>query len=63
MATAYRLCETITNPTNSPKSVEAPKLPPGNFLLVNSVAPGLPFSEAGWVAQPANRAGSGLRAS
>jgi hypothetical protein len=41
--------------------IEAPKLPPGNFLLVNSVAPGLPFSEAGWVAQPAIR-GSGLSA-
>jgi hypothetical protein len=41
--------------------IEAPRLPQGNFLLVNSVAPGLPFSEAGWVAQPAIR-GSGLSA-
>ena len=30
----------------------APQLPPGNFLLVNTVAPGLPFSDAGRVAQP-----------
>jgi hypothetical protein len=29
-----------------------PELPPGNFLLVNTVAPGLPFSDAGPVAQP-----------
>jgi hypothetical protein len=35
--------------------VAAPRLPPGNFLLVNSVAPGLPFSEAGRVARPAIR--------
>lgn len=32
--------------------IAAPRLPPGNFLLVNTVAPGLPFSEAGRVAQP-----------
>jgi hypothetical protein len=32
--------------------VEAPRLPPGNFLLVNTVAPGLPFSDAGRVARP-----------
>ena len=35
--------------------VAAPKLPPGNFLLVNSVVPGLPFSVSGSVAQPAIR--------
>lgn len=33
--------------------IAAPRLPPGNFLLVNTVAPGLPFSDAGRVAQPA----------
>ena len=32
--------------------IAAPELPPGNFLLVNTVAPGLPFSDAGQVAQP-----------
>ena len=32
--------------------IAAPELPPGNFLLVNTVAPGLPFSDAGRVAQP-----------
>jgi len=32
--------------------VATPELPPGNFLLVNTVAPGLPFSDAGRVAQP-----------
>jgi hypothetical protein len=32
--------------------IAAPRLPPGNFLLVNTVAPGLPFSDAGQVAQP-----------
>jgi hypothetical protein len=32
--------------------IAAPKLPPGNFLLVNTVAPGLPFSGAGRVAHP-----------
>ena len=32
--------------------VAAPRLPPGNFLLVNTVAPGLPFSDAGRVARP-----------
>ena len=31
--------------------VAAPRLPPGNFLLVNTVAPGLPFFDAGRVAQ------------
>jgi hypothetical protein len=31
----------------------APQLPPGNFLLVNTVAPGLPFTDAGQVTQPA----------
>jgi Ca-activated chloride channel family protein len=33
--------------------VAAPKLPPGNFLLVDTVAPGLPFAAAGRVAQAA----------
>ena len=33
--------------------VAAPRLPPGNFLLVNTVAPGLPFTDAGRVARPA----------
>lgn len=32
--------------------IAAPKLPPGNFLLVNTVAPGLPFSDSGRLAQP-----------
>lgn len=34
-------------------SVEAPQLPRGKFVLVNSVAPGLPFYDAGWVTRPA----------
>jgi hypothetical protein len=38
--------------------IATPELPPGNFLLVNTVAPGLPFSDAGRVAQP-NILGSG----
>jgi hypothetical protein len=29
-----------------------PRLPPGSFLLVDTVAPGLPFSDAGRVVQP-----------
>jgi hypothetical protein len=33
--------------------VEAPRLPPGNFLLVDSTAQGLPFSAAGRVNRPA----------
>lgn len=33
--------------------VAAPQLPRGKFVLVNSVAPGLPFVDAGWVTQPA----------
>jgi len=32
--------------------IAPPRLPPGNFLLVNTVAPGLPFSDAGSVARP-----------
>jgi hypothetical protein len=32
--------------------VAAPRLPPGNFLLVNTIAPGLPFSDSGRVARP-----------
>jgi hypothetical protein len=32
--------------------IAAPELPPGNFLLVNTVAPRLPFSDAGLVARP-----------
>jgi hypothetical protein len=32
--------------------VEAPRLPPGNFLLINAVAPDLPFAAAGHVTQP-----------
>jgi hypothetical protein len=32
--------------------IAAPKLPAGNFLLVNTVAPGLPFSDAGQVRRP-----------
>jgi Ca-activated chloride channel homolog len=32
--------------------VEPPRLPPGSFLLVDSVAPGLPFVDAGRVMQP-----------
>jgi hypothetical protein len=38
--------------------IAAPELPPGNFLLVDTVAPGLPFSDAGRVTQP-NILGSG----
>lgn len=41
--------------------IEAPELPAGNFLLVNTVAPGLPFSDAGRVVQPVIR-GSGQSA-
>ena len=41
--------------------IAAPQLPPGNFLLVNTVAPGLPFSDAGRVARP-NILGSGASA-
>jgi hypothetical protein len=33
--------------------VAAPALPPGNWLLVDSVPPGLPFSAAGTVSSPA----------
>jgi hypothetical protein len=33
--------------------IEAPQLPRGKFVLVNSVAPGLPFYDAGWVTRPA----------
>jgi hypothetical protein len=33
--------------------VPAPRLPPGNFLLVNTIAPGLPFTDAGRVTRPA----------
>lgn len=33
--------------------VAPPRLPPGRFMLVNSVAPGLPFYDAGWVTRPA----------
>jgi hypothetical protein len=32
--------------------IAAPRLPPGNFLLVNSVAPGLPFSDSGQLIRP-----------
>ena len=32
--------------------VAAPQLPPGNFLLVNAVAPGLPFSDSGRLVRP-----------
>jgi hypothetical protein len=32
--------------------VAAPPLPPGNFLLVNTVAPGLPFSDSGHLVRP-----------
>jgi hypothetical protein len=35
--------------------IAAPTLPPGNYMLVNTVAPGLPFSAAGSVAQPVIR--------
>ena len=33
--------------------IAAPRLPPGSFLLVNTLPPGLPFSDVGQVAQPA----------
>ncbi|HEY7656648.1 MAG TPA: VWA domain-containing protein [Burkholderiales bacterium] len=33
-------------------SIAAPQLPSGNFLLVNTVAPGLPFSDSGRLVQP-----------
>ncbi len=32
--------------------VAAPRLPPGSFLLVNTVAPGLPFSDTGRATRP-----------
>ena len=32
--------------------IAAPRLPPGNFMLVNTVAPGLPFSDSGRVVKP-----------
>lgn len=32
--------------------IAAPRLPPGSFLLVNSVAPGLPFSDSGQLIRP-----------
>ena len=32
--------------------IAAPRLPSGNFLLVNSVAPGLPFSDSGQLIRP-----------
>ena len=32
--------------------VAAPRLPAGNFLLVNTVAPGLPFSDSGQLVRP-----------
>ncbi|HEX9674265.1 MAG TPA: VWA domain-containing protein [Burkholderiales bacterium] len=32
--------------------IATPRLPPGNFLLVNSVAPGLPFSDSGQLIRP-----------
>jgi hypothetical protein len=32
--------------------VAAPELPPGNYLLVNTVAPGLPFADEGKIARP-----------
>jgi hypothetical protein len=32
--------------------IAAPALPPGNFLLVNTVAPGLPFSDTGRLVRP-----------
>lgn len=40
----------------------APKLPPGRFLLVNAMAPGLPFTDAGRVERPGilNRGQSAL---
>lgn len=33
--------------------VPAPRLPPGNFMLIDAAAPGLPWREAGAVARPA----------
>ena len=33
--------------------VDAPPLPPGNFVLIDAVAPGLPFSAAGQAERPA----------
>jgi Ca-activated chloride channel family protein len=33
--------------------IAPPRLPQGKFMLLNSVAPGLPFYDAGWVARPA----------
>jgi hypothetical protein len=41
--------------------VAAPELPPGNFLLIDTVAPGLPFADAGRVTRP-SIAGSGSSA-
>ena len=32
--------------------IPAPRLPPGNFFLVNTLAPGLPFVDTGRAAQP-----------
>jgi hypothetical protein len=32
--------------------IPAPRLPPGNYLLVNTVAPGLPFADTGRAARP-----------
>jgi Ca-activated chloride channel homolog len=32
--------------------IAAPRLPPGNFFLVNTVAPGLPFADTGRAARP-----------
>jgi hypothetical protein len=32
--------------------VPAPRLPPGNFILVDTVAPGLPFADSGRVVRP-----------
>ena len=32
--------------------IAAPPLPPGNFLLVNTVAPGLPFTDSGRLVRP-----------
>lgn len=33
--------------------IAPPQLPPGKFMLLNSVAPGLPFRDAGWITRPA----------
>jgi hypothetical protein len=41
--------------------IAAPELPAGNFVLVDTVAPGLPFSDAGRVTRP-NILGSGTSA-